>query len=429
MYRMLIVDDEKIILNSLYNYFRDLDDLELDIYKANSAEEALEWLNRAKMDGVLSDICMPGMSGLELLSQIKDRWPRCRVVFLTGHDSFEYVYTASKYDGVNYLLKSEGYEVLEKTLRKVVSELEQHFIEKKLLDELEQQIENTKSILQKDYFIGLLSGEYDIAPMPNQLDGMLAALPVLLLICRMDNIPKGVTLGEKMKIAHTVHTVLAHYVSNQGYQMQMCMYQQNIIWFFQQAQEVDAAEEGRVMRHVLYIHENLDAVQRVCKESLNLSLSFILANYFVQWNEVKGKYDLLQRILEYTDGTETEIILSEENIEAFCNQENSSNHTMLEIRRYVEEHLNDDLSLIKLADFVHFNPSYLSRIFKKETGFNLFEYVRNLRIKRAKELLKKTRMKIGEVAACVGFSSPKYFASAFKKVTNMTPQEWVEKNR
>lgn len=62
MNRMLIVDDEEIITDGLFEVFRKLN-LDLDLYKAYSGYEALELLNRTRVDIVLSDIRMPGMGG------------------------------------------------------------------------------------------------------------------------------------------------------------------------------------------------------------------------------------------------------------------------------------------------------------------------------------------------------------------------------
>lgn len=56
---------------------------------------------------------------------------------------------------------------------------------------------------------------------------------------------------------------------------------------------------------------------------------------------------------------------------------------------YIEENLDQDLSLVRLADVIHFNPSYLSRLFKQERGINLSEYIEELRVRQAKDLLRR----------------------------------------
>lgn len=89
---LLIVDDEYEILLGLEEMFRYEFDLEVDVYTANSAYEALELLDRVRFDVVLTDIKMPGMDGITLFERIKENWPRCKTVFLTGYRNFDDMY-------------------------------------------------------------------------------------------------------------------------------------------------------------------------------------------------------------------------------------------------------------------------------------------------------------------------------------------------
>jgi len=78
MYRVLIVDDERHVLDWIYELLADLPEIELDLYKAGTVTEALSWLSRSRMDIVVSDISMPGMSGLELHQKIREQWRGAR---------------------------------------------------------------------------------------------------------------------------------------------------------------------------------------------------------------------------------------------------------------------------------------------------------------------------------------------------------------
>src|SRR5690606_19167582 len=97
---------------------------ELDVCRAYSGKEALAWMARTRIDIVLTDIRMPGMSGLDLSAQIVTHWPRCRIIFLTGYSEFEYAYQAIQMANVRYLLKTEGYDKVMETVREVVRELD-----------------------------------------------------------------------------------------------------------------------------------------------------------------------------------------------------------------------------------------------------------------------------------------------------------------
>ncbi len=105
-------------------------------------------------------------------------------------------------------------------------------------------------------------------------------------------------------------------------------------------------------------------------------------------------------------------------------EENRAAHAMNQICVHIEEHLDQDLSLVRLAKMIHFNPSYLSRLFKQEIGVNLSVYIEERRVKRAKELLKSNHLKISEVGLKIGYDAPHSFTRFFKRMTGMTPQDY-----
>ena len=84
-----------------------------------------------------------------------------------------------------------------------------------------------------------------------------------------------------------------------------------------------------------------------------------------------------------------------------------------------------DISVNELAAHKYFvNPSYLSRLFKSETGKTFSKYLTELRIQKAAELLKESSLKIGDVALCVGYNDVSYFIQTFKKRYCMTPEQY-----
>ena len=104
MYRLLIVDDEYHIVDWLTELFLEQKKVELEIYRAYLAREALDILDQVKIDVVLSDIRMPGIDGFELADRIRDNWPEARIIFLTGYNDFDYAYRANQYQNIRYLL-------------------------------------------------------------------------------------------------------------------------------------------------------------------------------------------------------------------------------------------------------------------------------------------------------------------------------------
>lgn len=127
------------------------------------------------------------------------------------------------------------------------------------------------------------------------------------------------------------------------------------------------------------------------------------------WDEIVGYFIRL-----------AECIFDNRSSESFSNV----NRIFGFIRNHVEQHLDGDLSLTRLADLLHFNPSYLSRLFKQVTGKGLNEYIAEMKLKKARELLADKDMKISDIAMALGFETPSYFTRFFRKLTNMSPQEY-----
>ncbi|MUT68675.1 helix-turn-helix domain-containing protein [Paenibacillus sp. NEAU-GSW1] len=97
------------------------------------------------------------------------------------------------------------------------------------------------------------------------------------------------------------------------------------------------------------------------------------------------------------------------------------------IRRYMEEHIDEEFSREQAADEVFLNPAYLSRLFRRETGYSLTDYLVRLRISKARTELEKTNTRISDIASMVGYSNFSHFSKLFKKETGFTPQEYRKK--
>lgn len=97
------------------------------------------------------------------------------------------------------------------------------------------------------------------------------------------------------------------------------------------------------------------------------------------------------------------------------------------VQKYMNDHLHEEVSRDDIAHFVHLNPAYLSRLFKKETGLSLSEYMLKIRMDKAQKLLIESDRKISSVAEVIGYSHFSHFAKMFKRVTGISPQEYRKK--
>lgn len=99
------------------------------------------------------------------------------------------------------------------------------------------------------------------------------------------------------------------------------------------------------------------------------------------------------------------------------------------IATYLNQHYQEELTLEKIAAQFYISPSYLSRIFKKITGFHFSEYVQAVRMREARRLLIESELKILHIAENVGFHSIAHFNKTFKKMTGISPTQFRKQNK
>ncbi len=119
-------------------------------------------------------------------------------------------------------------------------------------------------------------------------------------------------------------------------------------------------------------------------------------------------------------------------VKKYCrlvNKHSQRNYSLLiqKVITQIESDIASDLSLNNLSKIFEVNPSYLSTLFKKETGSTLTDYVNKQRIERAKDLLVSTNIQIQNIAQRCGMLDVNYFTKTFKKYTDLTPKKYREK--
>jgi len=94
------------------------------------------------------------------------------------------------------------------------------------------------------------------------------------------------------------------------------------------------------------------------------------------------------------------------------------------IRVYIDHNYQKDISQDFVASLFYLNRSYLSTLFRQKTGMKFVDYLNDVRIEKARELLTGTDRKMYQVSRAVGYDNPKYFFRIFKKRTGMTPEQY-----
>lgn len=315
LYSILIVDDEPLILNGLVRLCERVTDIELDIHAASTSQEALDCLERHKVDIVLSDIRMPGMSGLELHQEITRYWPKAKVIFLTGYSDFSYIQQATRQGSVDYILKTEGNAKIVESILRAAKELEQERDINNLLIYAKQQNQKALPYMQQQYMNEILQGDYKaLDSIHKKFDelhiGLSAGLPCLLMIVRIDDWRDFHSAKDRSLFYYAFDNITTELLMPLTLSLAM-NYEKNKMVFFLQPAGVESVPEAWTQT-IAFVRNKMKEIQETCLRLLKCPVSLVLAADVVEWAALTPKFDLLNLMLYSGPGMVKEVILQEQ---------------------------------------------------------------------------------------------------------------------
>lgn len=159
----------------------------------------------------------------------------------------------------------------------------------------------------------------------------------------------------------------------------------------------------------------LDIVKAIYQEfgTYNEAMIMKTANDIMNSNDLKKVGEVLIKVLEEIVEMDQEILPD-------------TSLTVLEIKKIIKNEYMNDIGLDEISEKVCLTSSYVSFIFKKETGSTLIKYLTDYRMKQAKELLENSNMKIVDIGKACGYSNQSYFNKLFKNYYGITPKQYRE---
>ncbi|MBY3619785.1 response regulator [Acinetobacter sp. CUI P1] len=312
---LLIIDDELDILDSLREMFTYEITEDIDVYTANSAKKAIQLLDRVKFDVILTDIRMPGMNGIELFRIIKNNWPKCRVIFLTGYKEFDYLYEINEYKDVRYLLKSEEDEVIIQTVLDAFTEI-QNMMTMQLPASRDLNEEKKAQMWLRKEFINQViysKSEQDISL--TKLDDLKiplsATLPMLIFLFRLDNISCEEYLGEEYELYEKISHIIYHFMPEQVQAYVHFMADGYGILVLQPKPLTEATSPD--WERVYYISFGaLEYIQENCIGTLNQKISFVASSKLCSFQQLLTPFERLKKIAISKIGMNEQMIIKAE---------------------------------------------------------------------------------------------------------------------
>ena len=107
-------------------------------------------------------------------------------------------------------------------------------------------------------------------------------------------------------------------------------------------------------------------------------------------------------------------------------EESGSENAIAVVKKYIADNISLKIQREELAKIVYLNPDYLTKLFRKQMGVTLGEYILQKRLALAKQLLLNTNLSILDISERVGITDASYFIRTFKKQIGVTPQQYRE---
>ncbi|MGM0877876.1 MAG: response regulator transcription factor [Bacillota bacterium] len=139
---------------------------------------------------------------------------------------------------------------------------------------------------------------------------------------------------------------------------------------------------------------------------------------------INNKIEAIYSCQRFSEIKEILISVQSEVIKNLKEEEQSPNHVIHLVQKYINEHYEEDLSLNLLAEPVYLSPGYLSELFIQETGSGINKYIKNLRMEKARDLLHNTNMKINDICKTVGYQNLSYFCRSFREHFGSSPEKY-----
>lgn len=525
MLNMMIVDDEKLLTDSLKS---DVDWQSLGIeavFTAYNARQAKEVFEQERVDLILCDIEMPQESGLELLAWVRNNYPQTETVFMTCHAEFKLAQRALQLGSFDYLLKPIPGDELQQVIGKVV--------EKIMRDQEVQQYSRIgqfwarhQPLLAERLWLDVINHTIPSHPEHIQraaeernipFDRRMRLLPILISVQRYhktfsprdEKIIEYALLNSGEEILHvhgngllfglTEGTLLALipfereaesyketlrnrseefiasctawfycdvsiYIGNAVYGHEVSeMVGQLVRW---DKGNVTFTNKVFVWGSKQRIHDtikipDMNAWSIMLKEGQGVQVVIEAEVVLKSWIGTEGPgaetlhrfhHNFLQMVFYVLKlkGIEAHLLFENEASERLYQRAVRSVSDMIpwvrhtvntamesmgtlqrtdsiidKVEQFIQERIeSEELSRETVANHVYLNPDYLDRLFKKEAGASVTEYIMRRRLDLAKDLLLKTNLPIGAIASQTGYSNFAHFSRRFKKQFGMSPADY-----
>lgn len=492
MYKLYLLDDEPFILEGL-KYIIDWEKYGFDVVGTSSnGEDGFNFIKNEDVDLIITDIMMPKMTGLELISNLKKINHNAKFIVLSAFQEFQYAKEAISMGAENYLTKPIDEDELIQTIEGVKKKIEKIKLEKVDTKIFKNDLilklicnKNNDGVLDRLRLEGVNLNYKNLCVVIlefaeggninnnilNHIDNLNYEYCVnlqnqILIIMDKESINKDTLRNLKDGLSSITNEQI--YISRGKYVDSIdnlnCSYQSakdiheyklvypNISWIREYKEKsynlenIDYIDFNHLKKLLLnkdnkeslnYIEsifsklkkdENL-TVKQIKTKSIEVFLN--VYNYFNDSKIIKGLDLYLEKVINSVNLDQIQLELNnmiKHRQSKLEETDDSISPIILKLLRNIEENYSKDLNLKEISETYNINSIYLGQLFQKETGILFSDYLNNFRVNKAKNLLVETSLKAAEIGELVGYANKNYFYRKFKDIVGITPSEWRKIN-
>lgn len=415
--KVILVDDETLIckLICMKVNWKLLDMVVIE--KFSSSKKALDRVPALKPDIIITDICMPGMNGLEFSEKCINLLPNVKVIILTGYDEFNYAMQSIHVGVADYILKPVNGEKLNDSLMQVKERILKERMKAEKYEELVAQIEQNLPVFCENFLNQIIttpvSSEIFRKKMrdfhkwihPSNESVQAAIVEINKPISRV----AGGGENDEIILYMKARGYIEHFFERDSY---MLFWRDSI---------------GRITilsnNQELHFVDALEVLKKMLITNLQCLITIGIGTVKQSYERIDESYREAAEALQYKVVEKENSLIFYEGLSE-C-REKKSGSRIHEIVRYMNENLNDpDLSMNKVAQHLFISTGHLGRMMKKCTGKTYCEYLSELRFSKAKELLGNTSLRGYEIGERIGILDSHYLSIWFKKMSGCSLSEY-----
>ncbi len=466
---ILIVDDKQLDRDGII-YLINHYNLPLNPITAASANQALDELSKQPISILFTDISMPEVSGLELISKSKELFPDIKVVIFSSHENFDYAREAVDLGVYKYLLKPLKVDKFIKCMNELIEKIQNEKIEK----------------ISNVYFNIIMRRNVnkDISTLNISNSGYLSLLNFSEPFFNQNQFNLTAIKGNENIINVPINEYQCVFISSNDDSMQSLInflkrdfknIDNKFLFLdggefksYSEMQDIYSAMEEAVpsfflthnltiklseiknsslvdVEYIMNLCNNINkfilrkerehAIASINKMFLELKQHSFISTSFVKYicfiilqtqfsnNNLQNN----QLLIDYI--SEIDLVQTIEELKNICIglSQGTAQEEQMVIEKaldIIHKHYMENISLESIASSISISTCYLSYLFKKTVGENFIKYLTSYRVEAAKDLLRSTKLKVGAICEMVGYSNVSYFSQVFKNHCGMTPAQF-----